>query len=111
MEVEFMVEMNLVQMAKPTSFSPTHHYAANERRLQSARTATRNWGDAIKVQRRRLLPAFTPAILSHSTRDGGRREAHASHNLAVFGERNVCRDLASGGNTAARPGIPSPRLK
>jgi hypothetical protein len=59
--------------------------AANERH-SPARTATRNWGDAIKAQR--LLNSswpsrgdpFPPVLVMEAA------EHHASHNLAVLGK-------------------------
>src|SRR6266480_375334 len=40
----------------------------------TARTATRNWGDAIKVQRHLRNMSFTRRFFPTGTRDGGRRE-------------------------------------
>jgi hypothetical protein len=85
-EFEFVVEMNLVQIGTNEFFPQLIRLAANERHLQPARTATRNWGDAIKVQR--LLNSscpsrgdpFPPVLVMDTA------ENHASHNLAILGK-------------------------
>jgi len=93
-EFEFVVEMNLVQIgASPNLFVSLQTKGT----YSPARTATRNWGDAIKVQR--LLnssrpsrgDSFPPVLVMEAA------ENHASHNLAVLGKRNVCRGLAAVG--------------
>jgi len=77
--------MNLVPMGTNEFFPQLIRLAANERH-SPARTATRNWGDAIKAQR--LLNSswpsrgdpFPPVLVMEAA------EHHASHNLAVFGK-------------------------
>ena len=81
MEFEFVVEMNLVQIG-------TNEFVSlqTKRSYSPARTATRNWGDAIKVQR--LLNSscpsrgdpFPPVLVMEPA------ENHASHYLAVLGK-------------------------
>jgi hypothetical protein len=58
-EFEFVVEMNLVKIGTNEFVPQLIRLAANERRLQSRPSATRNWGDAIKVQR--LLNSSRPS--------------------------------------------------
>ena len=78
--------MNSVQIGTNEFFPQLIRLAANERHLRPARTATRNWGDAIKVQR--LLNSscpsrgdpFPPVLVMEAA------ENHASHNLAVLGK-------------------------
>ena len=86
MEFEFVVEMNLVQIGTNEFFPQLIRLAANESTYSPARTATRNWGDAIKVQR--LLTSsctsrgdpFPPVPVMEAA------ENHASPNLAVLGK-------------------------
>ena len=85
-EFEFVVEMNWYRQ-EPTSSSPNLFVSLQTKGTYSpARTATRNWGDAIKVQR--LLnssrpsrgDSFPPVLVMEAA------ENHASHNLAVLGK-------------------------
>jgi hypothetical protein len=72
---------------RDTSSSPNSFVSLQtEGTYSPARTATRNWGDAIKVQ---LLPnsscpsrgdPFPPVLVMEAA------ENHASHNLAVLGK-------------------------
>ena len=75
----------MVPMGTNEFFPQLIRLAANERH-SPARTATRNWGDAIKAQR--LLNSswpsrgdpFPPVLVMEAA------ENHASHNLAVMGK-------------------------
>jgi hypothetical protein len=59
-EFEFVVEMNLVQIGTNEFFTPNSFVSLQTKGTYSpARTATRNWGDAIKVQR--LLNSSCPS--------------------------------------------------
>src|SRR5207248_11104495 len=78
--------MNLVQIGTH-EFSPNLFVSLQTKGTYSpARTATRHWGDAIKVQR--LLnssrpscgDSFPPVFVMEAA------ENHASHNLAVLGK-------------------------
>ena len=75
MEFEFVVEMNLVQIATNEFFPQLIRLAAKRKApTVPARTAARNRGDAIKVQW--LLNSSCPSRgdpFPTGTRDGGRR--------------------------------------
>ena len=81
MEVEFVVEMNLVQIGTNEFFPNSFVSLQTKGTYSPARTATRNWGGAIKVHR--LLNSswpsrgdpFPPALVMEAA------ENHASHTL------------------------------
>ncbi len=107
MEFEFVVEMNLVQIgASPNLFVSLQTKGT----YSPARTATRNWGDAIKVQSHLRNMSFTRRFFPTGTRDGGRREPCEPQPCSL-GEKVCLSWSCSRGNTAARSGIPGPRLK
>ena len=86
MEFEFVVEMNLVQIGTKEFFPNSFVSLQTKGTYSPARTATRNWGDAIKVQR--LLNSscpsrgdpFPPVLVMEAA------ENRASRDLAVLGE-------------------------
>ena len=86
MEFEFVVEVNLVRIGTNEFFPQLIRLAANNGTYSPAGTATRNSGDAIKVQR--LLNSscpsrgdpFPPVLVMEAA------ENHASRNLAVLGK-------------------------
>lgn len=78
--------MNLVQIGTNEFFPPLIRPVATKGAYSPARTATRNWGNAIKAQR--LLNSsgpsrgdpFPPVFVMETA------ENCASHDLAVWGE-------------------------
>ena len=85
-EFEFVVEMNLVQIEPTSSSSNSFVWLQTKGTYSPARTATGNWGDAIKAQR--LLNSswpsrgdpFPPVFVMETA------ENRASRNLAVMGK-------------------------
>jgi hypothetical protein len=64
-EFEFVVKMNLVQIGT-NEFYPNSFVCSETKGTYSpARTATRNWGDAIKAQCPLSSSVLHAAILSH----------------------------------------------
>ena len=84
MEFEFVVEVNLVQIGA-NEFYPHFVSLQTKGTYSPARTATRNWGDAIKVQH--LLNSscpsrgdpFPPVLVMEAA------ENHASHKHLLLG--------------------------
>src|SRR6266550_7876810 len=96
-EFEFVVEMNWYRQ-EPTSSSANLFVSLQTKGTYSpAHTSTRNWGDAIKVQR--LLnssrpsrgDSLPPVLVMEAS------ENSCEPQPCSLGERNVCRDLAAVG--------------